>query len=32
MNEEFEDLFSAFKTTLEMMEDRGFFVSKSLKS
>ena len=31
MNEEIDDLYSAFKTTMEMIEDRGFFVSKSLK-
>lgn len=31
MNEEFDDLFSAYQTTLDMVEDRGFFVSKTLK-
>ena len=25
------DLYSAYRTTLEMIEDRGYFVSKQLK-
>lgn len=28
MSDEKDDLFSAFKTTLEMIEDRGYYVSK----
>lgn len=31
MTDEFEDLYSAYRTTLQMMEDRGYFVSKQLK-
>ena len=31
MSDEFMDLYSAYRTTLEMIEDRGYFVSKQLK-
>jgi hypothetical protein len=30
--EEFETMYSAFKTTIEMMEDREFFVPSNLKT
>ncbi len=29
--EEFENMYSAFKTTMEMMEDREYFVPQNLK-
>lgn len=31
MSEESNAIYQVFKTTLEMIEDRGFFVSNSVK-